>query len=221
MRSLNLAAAVLTAAALLSGCASKVASSEQYSGFLNAYGRLERTQTASGHEVLRWIDPTYKESNYRGIFLAPVVYYPEPKPTQRLSAQSLDRIKAYTDERIRNAIGQRLPLVARPHGQRLLNAEIAITAVSAENEGMAFYEFLPIGAVIAGSMAASGYRSQHSVLLMEVRVRDQDTGEVVIEAVRKGFGKSVSNDSKPITLEEIQSAVDDIVADIAGFPRQG
>jgi hypothetical protein len=42
----------------LTGCASKLAQPNQYSGFLKDYSNLKETTTASGKPELRWIDPT-------------------------------------------------------------------------------------------------------------------------------------------------------------------
>ena len=73
---LSVAMAVLAAGLLLAGCSSKVTQTSQYSGFLSDYSKLQETTSPSGHKTLRWIDPNYKESNYRGLYFQPVVYFP-------------------------------------------------------------------------------------------------------------------------------------------------
>ena len=39
------------------GCASKLAQPEQYSGFLKDYSKLKETTSASGKPELRWVSP--------------------------------------------------------------------------------------------------------------------------------------------------------------------
>ncbi|CAI2088754.1 DUF3313 domain-containing protein [Serratia fonticola] len=216
----GVAAAVLAAGMLLAGCSSKVAETTQYSGFLQDYSKLQKTETASGHQVLRWIAPGFKESNYRGIYISPLVFYPQAKPNARVSQQTLDQIREYASTSLRNAVAQRTTLLPNPSGSRVLVAKVAITAVTAENEGVQFYEVVPVAAVIATTMAASGHRTQDTALFMEIKLIDQDTGKTVLAVVRKGLGKTVSNQNAPITLADVKKAIDDMVTDVVNFPKQ-
>ncbi|CAI1811826.1 Protein of uncharacterised function (DUF3313) [Serratia fonticola] len=216
----GVAAAVLAAGMLLAGCSSKVAETTQYSGFLQDYSKLQKTETASGHQVLRWIAPGFKESNYRGIYISPLVFYPQAKPNARVSQQTLDQIREYASTSLRNAVAQRTTLLPSPSGSRVLVAKVAITAVTAENEGVQFYEVVPVAAVIATTMAASGHRTQDTALFMEIKLIDQDTGKTVLAVVRKGLGKSVNNENAPITLADVKKAIDDMVTDVVNFPKQ-
>ncbi|ERK15031.1 MULTISPECIES: DUF3313 domain-containing protein [Serratia] len=215
----GVAAAALAAGMLLAGCTSKVAETTQYSGFLQDYSKLQKTETASGHQVLRWVAPGFKESDYRGIYITPLVFYPPAKPTARVSQQTLDQIREYASTSLRNAVAQRTTLLPTPSGSRVLVAKVAITAVTAENEGVQFYEVVPIGAVIATTMAASGHRTQDTALFMEIKLIDQDTGKTVLAVVRKGLGKTVNNENAPITLADVKKAIDDMVTDIVNFPK--
>ena len=88
---LSVAMAILAAGLLLAGCSSKVTQTSQYSGFLSDYSKLQETTSPSGHKTLRWIDPSYKESNYRGLYFQPVVYFPAEKPTTRVSQDTLNK----------------------------------------------------------------------------------------------------------------------------------
>ncbi|WMW61388.1 DUF3313 domain-containing protein [Serratia marcescens] len=218
---LSVAMAVLAAGLLLAGCSSKVTQTSQYSGFLSDYSKLQETTSPSGHKTLRWIDPSYKESNYRGLYFQPVVYFPAEKPTARVSQETLNKIKAYATQRIKTALQNRFTILPNPAGSRVLVAKLAITAVSAENEDMKFYEVVPVAAVVASTMAATGHRTQNTTLYIEGELIDQDTGKTVMEVVRKAYGKTVSNDSSPVTAEDVKAAIDDIVTDITNFPKQG
>ena len=218
---LGVAMAVLAAGLLLAGCSSKVTKTDQYSGFLSDYSKLQETTSPSGHKTLRWIDPSYKESNYRGLYFEPVVYFPAEKPTTRVSQDTLNKIKAYASQRIKTALQDRFTVLHSPAGSRVLVAKLAITAVSAENEDMKFYEVVPVAAVVASTMAASGHRTQNTTLYIEGELIDQDTGKTVLEVARKAYGKTVSNDSSPVTAEDVKAAIDDMVKDITNFPKQG
>ena len=93
----------------------------------------------------------------------------------------------------------------------------AITAVAAEDRDLEVYEMIPIGAVIAGTMAATGNRAQNTALYLEVQVIDSNTGKPVIVVVRKAYGKEISNSNAPITADEVKSTIDNLVYDIINF----
>lgn len=216
MRKTSVAALLAVSALLLSGCTSHVADKQHYSGFLADYSQLKPSESASGEPTLRWISPDYKSSQYQDVLYTPVVFYPAARPTARVSQQTLDQIRSYTDIQLKGAIATRLPLVnqASPH---TLKVRVAITAVSAENEGVQFYEVVPIAAVVASTMAASGHRTQNSELFLEIEASDAVTGKPLIRVVRKAFGKTVSNSTTPITFDDLKPGIDTLVRDTVSF----
>ncbi|MGV2879161.1 DUF3313 domain-containing protein [Pantoea vagans] len=216
MRKTSVAALLAVSALLLSGCTSHVADKQHYSGFLADYSQLKPSESASGEPTLRWISPDYKSSQYQDVLYTPVVFYPTARPTARVSQQTLDQIRSYTDIQLKGAIATRLPLVnqASPH---TLKVRAAITAVSAENEGVQFYEVVPIAAVVASTMAASGHRTQNSELFLEIEASDAVTGKPLIRVVRKAFGKTVSNSTTPITFDDLKPGIDTLVRDTVSF----
>ncbi|MFD1803209.1 DUF3313 domain-containing protein [Mixta tenebrionis] len=203
--------------ALLAGCSSKVAEKNQYSGFLDDYSVLKPVKTAQGQQTLRWVSPAWHQNNYRSAYFAPVVYYPTPAPNRRVSAVTLEEIRSYTQQQLKNAVGQKFTLLPQPQ-QGSLIVKAAITAVTAENKSVQFYEVVPVAAVVASTMAATGHRSQNAVLFLEAEVIDATTQQPVIRVVRKGYGKSVSDSSAPITAAEVKQAIDEMVADTIAFP---
>ncbi|HHQ6615473.1 TPA: DUF3313 domain-containing protein [Serratia fonticola] len=215
----GVAAAVLAAGILLAGCSSKVAETTQYSGFLQDYSKLQKTTTPSGHEVLRWIAPDFNVSDYRGIYVQPVAFYPPAKPNARVSQATLDQVREYANSRLKAAIAQRATVLPNASGKRVLVANVAVTAIVAENEDLQFYEVVPVAAVIATTMAASGHRTQNAALFLEAKLVDQDTGKTVLAVVRKGYGKTVGNSTAPITFNDVKKGIDDMIDDIVNFPK--
>ncbi|MFV8847983.1 DUF3313 domain-containing protein [Serratia fonticola] len=215
----GVAAAVLAAGILLAGCSSKVAETTQYSGFLQDYSKLQKTTTPSGHEVLRWIAPDFNVSDYRGVYVQPVAFYPPAKPNARVSQATLDQVREYANSRLKAAIAERATVLPNASGKRVLVANVAVTAIVAENEDLQFYEVVPVAAVIATTMAASGHRTQNAALFLEAKLVDQDTGKTVLAVVRKGYGKTVGNSTAPITFNDVKKGIDDMIDDIVNFPK--
>ncbi|OVZ94290.1 hypothetical protein CBW54_01680 [Yersinia kristensenii] len=210
-------AALFAVGILVAGCASKVTTSAQYSGFLSDYSKLQETESASGQKILRWVSPNFNAKQYTGVYYTPLVYYPKSTPTQRVSQKTLDQVLAYANKRLKEAVSRQLPLVNSPKKRNTLIVRGAITAVSAEDKDIEVYEMIPIAAVIAGTMAATGNRGQRTALYLEIQVIDSNTGKPVIVVVRKAYGKDVSNSGSPITADEVESTMDTLVYDIINF----
>ncbi|WP_392433343.1 DUF3313 domain-containing protein [Yersinia sp. HM-2024] len=210
-------AALFTIGIFVAGCTSNVTTSAQYSGFISDYSKLQEAESASGQKVLRWVSPDFNAKKYTGVYYTPLVYYPSSTPTYRVNQKTLDEILAYANKRLKEAISHQLPLVNSPKRRNTLIVRAAITAVSAEDKNLEVYEMIPIAAVIAGTMAASGNRAQQAALYLEVQVIDSNTGKPVIVVVRKAYGKEVSNSGEPITADEVKSTIDGLVYDIINF----
>ncbi|QGY28580.1 DUF3313 domain-containing protein [Pantoea cypripedii] len=215
MRS-HLCIPLMTLAFLAAGCTSHVTDTKQYSGFLGDYSQLTMAESASGKPTMRWISPDYHGAKYPNVVYTPIVYYPAAHPTQRISQQTLDQIRQYTDQKLKDGIAVHKTLVTQK-GPGTMVVRGAITAVAGENEGVQFYEVIPVGAVIAGTMAATGHRTQNSALYLEMEAVDAQTGKPLIKVVRKAFGRTLPNSETPITLNDIRPGIDEMVRDAVSF----
>ncbi|CAM8022264.1 DUF3313 domain-containing protein [Enterobacter intestinihominis] len=204
--------AVLSGLLALSGCASKVAAPDQYSGFLKDYSGLQEMKSATGKPTLRWVDPSYNEANYDSIIWTPITYYPTPKPTTQLGQKTLDELLNYTNTKLKTAIGQRKPIVTTP-GKHSLIFRGAITGVSSDKEGLQFYEVVPVALLVAGTQMATGHRTMDTHLFFEGELIDAATNKPVIKVVRKGEGKELANENTPMGFGTLKQVVDDMATD--------
>ena len=208
--------AVLSGLLALSGCASKVAAPDQYSGFLKDYSGLQEMKSATGKPTLRWVDPSYNEANYDSIIWTPITYYPTPKPTTQLGQKTLDELLNYTNTKLKTAIGQRKPIVTTP-GKHSLIFRGAITGVSSDKEGLQFYEVVPVALLVAGTQMATGHRTMDTHLFFEGELLDAATNKPVIKVVRKGEGKELANENTPMGFGTLKQVVDDMATDATMF----
>ncbi|WP_058910168.1 DUF3313 domain-containing protein [Entomohabitans teleogrylli] len=206
----------LAATLVLAGCSSSVTKPEKFSGFLKNYSGLQETKSATGKPVLRWIDPNFDIKNYDSLVYNPVVYYPVPKPNTQIGQDALDGIRNYTNTKLKAAAAQRLPLVSAP-GPRSLIFRGAITGVDSSKEGLQFYEVIPVAMVVAGTQALTGHRSMDTSLYFEGELIDATTNKPVLKVVRKGEGKTLSNENTPLTLNDLKQVVDDMATDATMF----
>src|SRR5690606_22141033 len=101
---------------------------------------------------------------------------------------------------------------AAPANSRTLVLNAAITGVSASNEGMQWYEILPVTAVAGAVSSAAGYRDQNTELYVEAYVVDATTGQPVIKVVRKVLGETLKDSHQAITANDFKSAIKGLAA---------
>ncbi|WP_130906636.1 MULTISPECIES: DUF3313 domain-containing protein [unclassified Pseudomonas] len=208
---------------LLGGCTSKVTEKEQYSGYLSSYDNLQEVATPSGGTAMRWVSPSWNPDAYNTIAFERLELYPAPKPNERVNQQTLDDIRNYMNTQVKATLGQKYRMVSRssaaPKGSKTLIMRAAITGVSASNEGMKWYEVVPIAAVVGATQAATGHRDQDTELYIEAELIDEKNNQTVVRVVRKVFGKQLSNESQKITAQDFKAAIDKLNADLWAFIR--
>lgn len=200
----------------LSGCASKITQPDKYSGFLNNYSNLQETTSATGKPVLRWVSPDFNPDNYDSIVWNPITYYPVPKASTQVGQKVLDQLRTYTNNKMKEALAQRRPLVTAP-GPRSLIFRGAITGVNTSKEGLQFYEVVPVALLVAGTQMATGHRTMDTHLFFEGELIDAQTKKPVIKVVRQGEGKDLSNENTPMTFETLKDVVDGMATDATMF----
>jgi hypothetical protein len=210
---------VITGLLVLTGCASKIASPDKYSGFLKDYSGLKETKSATGKPVMRWIAPDFDSSRYDSIVYNPVTFYPVPAPSKQLSQDTLNNILSYTNTKLKEAAAVYKPLEKEP-GSRSLIFRGAITGVDRSKEGLQFYEVIPIALVVAGTEMATGHRTMDTHLYFEGELIDSKTGKTVVKVVRLGEGKDLRNENTPVTADTIKQVIDDMAVDASMFSQQ-
>ncbi|MBJ3814255.1 DUF3313 domain-containing protein [Shimwellia pseudoproteus] len=208
--------ALLTTSVLLAGCSTNRATKEQYSGFLKDYSGLQDTVSATGQPISRWIAPGFNIADYNKLIYNPIVYFPTPRPGPQVSQDTLNKVLAYTNNKLEQSLKSRFTLTKTP-GPHTLVIRSAITAVNTSNESMQFYEVLPIAMVLAAGQVATGYRTQDTNIYFEAEVADAVTGEVKMKVVRKGIGRQLDNAQQPVTLSTLKTVIDSLATDARLF----
>lgn len=209
------------ASILLYGCTSTITKEEQYSGFLPNYEGLRKTTSANGQPVMRWVASGFSPSSYDTVVFNKLELYPTPKPDERVNLQTLRELQSMTSSSVEDALARNYNIVnsvgAAPANARILALNAAITGVSATNEGMQWYEVLPVTAVAGAVSRAAGYRDQNTELYIEADLVDVATGEPVVKIVRKVLGDTVESSGQAITANDFRLAIKALAVDINSF----
>lgn len=195
------------------GCSSKVPQPDEYSGFLSDYSQLKEAKSPSGVEVMRWIDPKLKLSNYSSVYIEPTQFYPQPQPTAKIPQSTLTAITRYYDQALQREVSKSLPLATGP-GPGVIVVRAAITAVTSKTEGLKPYEIIPVALAAAAVSTASGIRDQETTLATEAAFLDGSTHAVIAEVVRKGTGKPLENDTQVMQASDVKNVIDGWASDM-------
>jgi Protein of unknown function (DUF3313) len=204
-------AAIFGLGLAISGCASKTAEVEEYSGFLSDYSILQEGKGVDGAVIIGWRSPDMENRNYTKVMIDPVVIYPAPKPTSQIRTEVLTNMLIYMNKKLREEVGKTHEIVSAP-GKDVLRVRAAITGTKTTTEALSVYEYVPIALVFSAATTATGTRSQAVEILLEAEVTDSLSGELLSAAIRKGFGDTVSNTSEQVELGNIRPVLDQWVA---------
>ena len=189
------------------------------SGFLRDYSSLQETKNADGKTVRAWVSPKLTPANYDAILLDPLVFYPEPKPSEHVSAEALQQILAYSNDALERSVSERFKLVERA-GPGVMRLRSAFTGVAAQGQGLKPYQYVPLAFVATmAKRAASGGAPQQAFIVIEVEGTDSLTGELLGQRVRVGTGERLARvaDQNVITLDTLKPLLDELAA--GAFPE--
>jgi hypothetical protein len=209
MRSRFLAslAAVVIAAALVS-CA---AAPPKYSGYLgDDYKLLKEEKDPLGAPILRFISPQFTPANYHSLIIEPIQFYPEPRPDSQVSMGALNDIRDYLYKSMREKVGAKVNVVDKP-GPGVARFRSAITAVNAQTEALAAYQYVPIALIVTAAKRAASGTPEDARIFAEAEVLDSVSGARLAVAVREGTGerlKQAATGGPQVTLNELKSVID-------------
>ncbi|MCG6900023.1 MAG: DUF3313 domain-containing protein [Gammaproteobacteria bacterium] len=202
---------VLGAVLLLAGYGSAGADERQYSGFINDYSGLQETTDPEGDHFLRMVSPSLTPENYHALIIEKVQFYPQPKPSEKVSQSTLDDIVAYLNTELEARLAEKVQVTDKA-GPGVARLRIAVTGVGAKAEDLKPYQFIPIALVLTTAKRAATGTPEDAKLYVEAEVTDSVNGERLLVSVRKGTGeklkKSVEGE-QVVTLDTVKPLIDE------------
>jgi len=184
------------------------------SGFLRDYSKLEESRDLQGMMIRGWVSPKFAPDNYDAILLDPLVFYPEPRPTEKVSAEVLQEILSYSNNVLKQSLSTQFRMVDRA-GPGVVRLRIAIAGVTAESRGLVAYQYLPV-ALVATTLAKPTLPGtpQAAFVVIESEATDSVTGQLLAEQVRVGSGQELkkSGEKEEVTLETVKPLLDELAA---------
>lgn len=175
--------AVLTATALIAMSQTHAAEKlsekiKPQSGFIPDYSLLQKVDGPKGSQIYRYRKTGVAPESFTSVMLDPVALN-QATPEGQLTNDVLNQTRNALDQYIRDSIAARgLKIVSEP-GPGVLRVSVAISGAELETEGFKPRNLLPISAVMKLASKATGMESKTPTLLVESKLVDAQTQELL------------------------------------------
>ena len=190
---LSLVFASITTALVLAACsnAPKLATqSMPRSGFLPDYNLLIPTATSeSDTRVWRYRISGVNPGNYTAVILDPI--YLNQNATREVSADVINKAKAALQASMVEAVNSRgnIRIVTQP-GPGVARVSVGITGAESSADSLQPWNFTPIGLAMNAAAYAGGVNSKTPALLVESKITDSQSKQLLGEGLVTVQGES-------------------------------
>jgi hypothetical protein len=177
-----------------------------------------KSKDTAGKTIRQWASPKLTPANFNALLLDPIVFYPEPKPSEQVSAAELQKMLAYTNQVLKRNLSQRFNVVNQA-GPGVLRLRIAFTSVAAKGEGLKPYQYVPLAFVATMAKRAATGEPQKAFIVLEVEATDSASGQLMAQRVRVGSGEKLKSigEKDAITLDLVKPLLDEMAGQ--AFPE--
>jgi hypothetical protein len=189
----------------ITGCASK-SSKPDYEkgspGFLVNYDLLEEVKGPAGMQIYAYKNDDIVSGEYFAGIVEPVFIYNDASSEDGVMQEQIESAKQGINAGLRKAVAQHYELTDK-RGPGVFRMQVAITGADLEGEGLKPWNIIPISAAIRLSTYATGYDKKRPVLMVEMKIIDSETDEIIKEIVTISTGDYFRNESN--TAEEFEN----------------
>ena len=193
MKKLNTLAIAISAVGILVACsnAPKLATQPMpKSGFLPNYSLLVPVSTSqTDTRIWRYRKAGVNPGTYTAVILDPV--YLNQNATKEATLESINKAKAALQASMIEAVQSRgnIAIVTKP-GPGVARISVGITGAESSPDSLQPWNFTPIGLALNAAAYAGGVNSKTPALLVESKITDSQTKEVIGEGLVTVQGES-------------------------------
>ncbi len=193
MKKIGLYAAIISFVAILAACSNtpKLASEPMpRSGFLPNYSLLVPTYTIEADtRVWRYRKEGVNPGTYNAVILDPI--YLNQNATTQVSPESIAKAKAALQASMVEAVNTRgnIKIVSQP-GPGVVRVSVGITGAESSTDSLQPWNFTPIGLALNAAAFAGGVNSKTPALVVENKITDSRTNEILGEGLITVQGES-------------------------------
>jgi hypothetical protein len=158
------------------------------SGFFSDYSLLKPVNGSKDTKVFRYTSTKFDPSNYKSVIIDSVVIN-QSSVDDKITTDIIEKTRLTLEENIKQKVTQFLALT-QTAGAETLKVNISISGADLATEGFKVRNLLPISAVLKLASKATNKDKKTAVLLIESKVTDSQTGELL-----KGTMVTISSES--------------------------
>ena len=158
------------------------------SGFFSDYSLLKPVNGSKDTKVFRYTSTKFDPSNYKSVIIDSVVIN-QSSVDDKITTDIIEKTRLTLEENIKQKVTQFLALT-QTAGAETLKVNISISGADLATEGFKVRNLLPISAVLKLASKATNKDKKTAVLLIESKVSDSQTGELL-----KGTMVTISSES--------------------------
>jgi hypothetical protein len=180
-------------AVLISGCSNtpKLASQPMpRSGFLQNYTYMVPVSTREADtRVWRYRKPGVDRGTYTSVILDPI--YINQSVTKEVSAEAINKAKSALQSSILETVNGRgnIKIVTEP-GPGVARISVGITGAESSADSLQPWNFTPVGLALNAAAYAGGVNSKTPAMLVESKITDSQSKEVIGEGIVTVQGES-------------------------------
>ena len=193
MNKLGVLVAAISVATVLAACSNtpKLASQPMpKSGFLQNYSVLVPMATSEADtRIWRYRKAGVNPGSYTAVILDPI--YLNQNATKEISPQVINQAKVALQDSMVNAVNSRgnIKIVNQP-GPGVARISVGITGAESSTDSLQPWNFTPIGLAMNAAAYAGGVNSKTPAMLVESKITDSQTKEVIGEGLVTIQGES-------------------------------
>jgi hypothetical protein len=194
MNKLGALVLAISAATLLAACSNtpKLASQPMpKSGFLSNYSVLVPIATSEADtRIWRYRKAGINPGTYTAVILDPI--YLNQNATKEISPEAINQAKLALQDSMVSAVNSRgsIKIVNQP-GPGVARISVGITGAESSTDSLQPWNFTPIGLAMNAAAYAGGVNSKAPAMLVESKITDSQTKEVIGEGLVTIQGESV------------------------------
>jgi hypothetical protein len=158
------------------------------SGFFTDISLLQPINSPEGSKAFRYTSTKFDPSNYQAVMIDSVLIN-QAGVSDKVTADTMEKTRATLEDGIKQKIGKVIALTDKA-GPGILKVNVAISGADVAGEGFKPRNILPVSAVLKLASKAAGKDKKTAMLLIESKVSDSVTGELL-----KATMLTISSDS--------------------------
>jgi len=174
-------------------------------GFIPDYTLLKPVANPpEGSKIHRYRNPAIQPGTYTSVIIEPIQINEAPDADSKIPPGAVTETKAALGDVLKKMVSQRAT-IATEAGPGVARITLSISGAELEGEKLRPRNLLPVSAILKIAAAATGNSSQQAVLIIEAKITDSVSGDLIAAGVNTIKGESFRGDAK--TTQEFLAVV--------------